>query len=230
MDKSSRLTVWLEIFWRLNRKPQTVKNLILRFETKIAKNLGKIDHFSSQFYVYRKLFDTLSVQRYFNSKITFKIRSFFPLGHRYPPPPLSLRPGSEGTSPSFSPDPRPPPHSASARVQHGQFDLNNSLGTMSAKTPSSSTSGGGGAGSGSHFTFNEATPPPRPPPHRPMNSVSHDAAIWKSALSVCVTTQYHVIGFFRNDKKKTTRNSARKIEEELVLLRFSLGDYFFFFI
>ena len=102
---------------------------------------------------------------------------FSPLGHRYPPPPLSLRPGSEGTSPSFSPDPRPPPHSASARVQHGQFDLNNSLGTMSAKTPSSSTSGGGGAGSGSHFTFNEATPPPRPPPHRPMNSVSHDAAI-----------------------------------------------------
>lgn len=92
-------------------------------------------------------------------------------GHRYPPPPLSLRPGSEGTSPSFSPDPRPPPHSASARVQHGQFDLNNSLGTIS-KTPSSSTSGGGG---GSHFTFTEATPPPRPPPHRPMNSVSqHD--------------------------------------------------------
>ena len=124
-------------------------------------------------------------------------------GHRYPPPPLSLRPGSEGTSPSFSPDPRPPPHSASARVQHGQFDLNNSLGTMSAKTPSSSTSGGGGAGSGSHFTFNEATPPPRPPPHRPMNSVSHDAAIWKSALSVwmCVT-QYHVIGFLEMTKRK----------------------------
>ena len=59
VGKSSRLTIWLEIFWRLNRKPQTVKNLTLRFETKIAKNLGEIDRFSSQFYVYQKLFDIL---------------------------------------------------------------------------------------------------------------------------------------------------------------------------
>ena len=103
--------------------------------------------------------------------------TFFFSGHRYPPPPLSLRNSnslSEGASPnSFSPDShRAPPHSASARVHSGHhFDL--SLGTMS-KTPSSSTSGGG-----SHFTFNEATnlntPPPRPPPHQPINSVSHDA-------------------------------------------------------
>ena len=97
---------------------------------------------------------------------------FFP-GHRYPPPPLSLRTGSEGTSPSFSPDShthRPPPHSASARVHTSghSYDLNNSLGTVSQKTPSSSNSGGG-----SHFTFNEAAPPPpRPPPHRPINSVN----------------------------------------------------------
>ena len=98
-------------------------------------------------------------------------------GHRYPPPPLSLRTGSEGTSPSFSPDShshRPPPHSASARVHTSghSYDLNNSLGTVSQKTPSSSNSGGGGGG-GSHFTFNEAAPPPpRPPPHRPINSVN----------------------------------------------------------
>ena len=97
---------------------------------------------------------------------------FFP-GHRYPPPPLSLRTGSEGTSPSFSPDShthRAPPHSASARVHTSghSYDLNNSLGTVSQKTPSSSNSGGG-----SHFTFNEAAPPPpRPPPHRPINSVN----------------------------------------------------------
>jgi len=34
--------------------------------------------------------------------------------------------------------------------------------------------------------------------------------------------------FFRNDKKKRTKISARKFEEELVLLRFFLGEYFFF--
>ena len=77
VGKSSRLTVWLEIFWRLNRKPQTVKNLVLQFETKIAKNLGKIDQFSSKFYAYQKLFYILSLQRYSNRKITFKKTSTF---------------------------------------------------------------------------------------------------------------------------------------------------------
>ena len=84
VGKSSRLTVWLEIFWRVNRKPQTIKNLILRFETKIAKNLGKLDHFSSQFYVYWKLFYILSLQRYFNSKITFKKLVLFAHSTKYP--------------------------------------------------------------------------------------------------------------------------------------------------
>ena len=114
-------------------------------------------------------------------------------GQRYPPPPLSLRAGSEGTSPSsYSPglfdapalpNRGAPPLSASARIsttsQH--FDLNNSIGAMSI-TPSSSTSGGGtGHAHRPHFDFNNPVvsspqPPPRPPSHRsqraPVNSFS----------------------------------------------------------
>lgn len=94
-------------------------------------------------------------------------------GQRYPPPPLSLRAGSEGTSPSsYSPGlfdtpalPQrgAPPLSASARLSTN-FDLN----AMSI-TPSSSTSGASGPGGGTrtHFVFNDPVDPRSPPPAAP---------------------------------------------------------------
>ena len=129
---------------------------------------------------------------------------FISVQRHHPPPPLSLRAGSEGTSPSsYSPgifgDPPVLPHrgapplSASARMststtsQH--FDLNNSVGAMSLGTPSSSTSGGpksSGHGHGPHFDFNQTIvtppPPPRPPPHRPQQAPVNSLSTFDDAM------------------------------------------------